>query len=323
MRKINKKAFGEYIKAKRIERGYTQNDLADKLGTTVFTISRWENGKCYPDLEMLDDLAMALDTTSEDILENSRTEVFSGISISAGMIVVVAMVVGAIVFGVFKQHKKDEDISMTEENEQEYSLNYGVYNMVTDESENLIVPYIGIYEDHIMAGCSMFASYAQFYDYERKGNTLYLKDFEKNGSMSVLGNNIHGDDTITIEDGYITYGGIRFEICIGAIEDTDDNVNDNEGTSLNGVFIRTKDVVMVYIDAYGPVILEDTNLDLYKTGDYVNILSGDDLIIEETYPARISAQGYYLEKINNIDIDIDSYNQTLENLKNMGYEIIE
>ncbi|HYU74646.1 MAG TPA: helix-turn-helix transcriptional regulator, partial [Ktedonobacteraceae bacterium] len=32
----------------RVERGWSQQDLADRIGTTSITISRWENGSTFP-----------------------------------------------------------------------------------------------------------------------------------------------------------------------------------------------------------------------------------------------------------------------------------
>jgi transcriptional regulator with XRE-family HTH domain len=40
--------LGEWLGDKRTERGWTQRQLADKLGVTDITISYWENGHSYP-----------------------------------------------------------------------------------------------------------------------------------------------------------------------------------------------------------------------------------------------------------------------------------
>lgn len=40
----DKKTFGEFIKAKRIEKNYSQRELADLLFVTEGAISKWERG---------------------------------------------------------------------------------------------------------------------------------------------------------------------------------------------------------------------------------------------------------------------------------------
>jgi len=49
--------IGETIKALRREHELTQESLAEQLGVTCQSVSRWETGACYPDLELLPVLA--------------------------------------------------------------------------------------------------------------------------------------------------------------------------------------------------------------------------------------------------------------------------
>lgn len=39
---------GDLIKAHREKKGYTQRELAEKVGTTNPMITRWENNKAFP-----------------------------------------------------------------------------------------------------------------------------------------------------------------------------------------------------------------------------------------------------------------------------------
>ncbi|MDE5856240.1 MAG: helix-turn-helix domain-containing protein, partial [Anaeroplasmataceae bacterium] len=41
---------GERLKNARVEKGYTQEEIAEKLKVTRQTISNWENLKSYPDV---------------------------------------------------------------------------------------------------------------------------------------------------------------------------------------------------------------------------------------------------------------------------------
>ena len=49
--------IGEKIRALRLQRKMTQDQLADRLGVSYQSISRWENGITYPDIEFLPAIA--------------------------------------------------------------------------------------------------------------------------------------------------------------------------------------------------------------------------------------------------------------------------
>ena len=61
---------GTTIKALREKAGMTQLQLADRLGVTDKTISKWETGKGYPDITLLEPIA--------EIFRVSVTELISG-----------------------------------------------------------------------------------------------------------------------------------------------------------------------------------------------------------------------------------------------------
>lgn len=46
---MNQSATGKFISWKRKEKNLTQEQLAEKLGVSNKTISKWETGKCMPD----------------------------------------------------------------------------------------------------------------------------------------------------------------------------------------------------------------------------------------------------------------------------------
>ena len=46
--------IGENIRAYRKKHDLTQEELAERLGVTYQSVSRWENGATYPDLELLE-----------------------------------------------------------------------------------------------------------------------------------------------------------------------------------------------------------------------------------------------------------------------------
>lgn len=61
--------FSERLKRYRKERNLTQQQLADALGVSNKSVSRWESGGGYPDLPLLVPLAKALGVTADDLLD--------------------------------------------------------------------------------------------------------------------------------------------------------------------------------------------------------------------------------------------------------------
>lgn len=62
--------LGENIKYARKNKGYTQNDLAEKLNVSVMTIRRFENNTRQPKLEMINRIATILEVSVEFLLED-------------------------------------------------------------------------------------------------------------------------------------------------------------------------------------------------------------------------------------------------------------
>lgn len=60
--------IGSVIMNKRKALGYTQQALADKLNVSFQTVSKWEKGTNYPNVEMLPILAEVLDTSIDFLL---------------------------------------------------------------------------------------------------------------------------------------------------------------------------------------------------------------------------------------------------------------
>lgn len=72
-----KETLGMIIRRLRIERGYTQEDLAELLSVTAQTISKWENDTNCPDISMIVPLANTLAVTTDTLfgLTSSADEV--------------------------------------------------------------------------------------------------------------------------------------------------------------------------------------------------------------------------------------------------------
>ena len=60
---MNQISIGSYIAEKRRALNLTQEQLAEKLGVSNKTISKWENGKCMPDYGIIQKLCETLHVT--------------------------------------------------------------------------------------------------------------------------------------------------------------------------------------------------------------------------------------------------------------------
>ena len=65
---MDQKQTGRFIAERRRELGLTQKELAEKLGITDRAVSKWENGRCMPDLSLLRPLRVILTAGINDLL---------------------------------------------------------------------------------------------------------------------------------------------------------------------------------------------------------------------------------------------------------------
>ncbi|MBQ3307323.1 MAG: helix-turn-helix transcriptional regulator [Bacilli bacterium] len=72
---MNQIKIGKFILNCRKEKGLTQEQLAEKLGVTSKSISRWENGKTMPDYSLLKDLCNELDINVNELLSAEKIKV--------------------------------------------------------------------------------------------------------------------------------------------------------------------------------------------------------------------------------------------------------
>ena len=73
---MDKKEIGRKISAIRKEQGMTQKELAEKLHVTDKSVSKWETGTHFPDIAIMEDLAIALGISVAELLglENVSSE---------------------------------------------------------------------------------------------------------------------------------------------------------------------------------------------------------------------------------------------------------
>ena len=69
---MNQKKIGKFIQDRRKEKELTQVDLAERLGVSNRTISKWENGNSMPDYSIFQDLCGELDISINELLSGER-----------------------------------------------------------------------------------------------------------------------------------------------------------------------------------------------------------------------------------------------------------
>lgn len=72
---MDAKKTGELIRTMRHEKNMTQQELADVLHVSAPAVSKYENGKGFPDISLLEPLATALDITVSELLSGKREEI--------------------------------------------------------------------------------------------------------------------------------------------------------------------------------------------------------------------------------------------------------
>lgn len=116
--------LGNKILKLRKEKGYSQEDLAEKLGVTRQTISNWELGSTQPNPEQLKGLSKILNVSIDELLDNdikavieekvSNTEKLAGIIIKIlkvfGILIIIyilLLVIGIITFTFFRKESSE------------------------------------------------------------------------------------------------------------------------------------------------------------------------------------------------------------------------
>ncbi|MEY8428041.1 helix-turn-helix domain-containing protein [Lachnospiraceae bacterium 46-15] len=69
---MDQKKIGGFLRELRKEKGMTQEQLAEVLGVTNRSISRWENGVNMPDFDFVIELANYFDVGIEELLDGER-----------------------------------------------------------------------------------------------------------------------------------------------------------------------------------------------------------------------------------------------------------
>lgn len=72
--------FNKILKSERTKQGLSQSDLATKLHVARQTISKWETGESYPNLDVLLSISEILDIPTDVLLKGENNTVAETIS---------------------------------------------------------------------------------------------------------------------------------------------------------------------------------------------------------------------------------------------------
>ncbi|GIQ69135.1 XRE family transcriptional regulator [Xylanibacillus composti] len=64
--------FGEKLKNERKQRGWSQEELAEKLYVSRQSVSKWENGQNYPSIEIIIKVSDLLGVTIDELLRSDE-----------------------------------------------------------------------------------------------------------------------------------------------------------------------------------------------------------------------------------------------------------
>ncbi|HIR48875.1 MAG TPA: helix-turn-helix transcriptional regulator [Candidatus Faecimonas gallistercoris] len=71
---MNQEKIGKFILNLRKQHKMTQKEFADKLNVTAQAVSKWENGRGIPDIEILQKISEVFNVNIDTILNGSRTK---------------------------------------------------------------------------------------------------------------------------------------------------------------------------------------------------------------------------------------------------------
>ena len=74
---MNQEKIGKFIATLRMEHSMTQKKLAQRLGVSDKTISKWETGRGLPEISIMKSLCETLDVSMNELLSGDRLDVSS------------------------------------------------------------------------------------------------------------------------------------------------------------------------------------------------------------------------------------------------------
>ena len=119
--------MGQIIKKLRKGRGFTQEELAERLGVTYQAISKWENDSGMPDISQIVPLASIFDVSTDFLFgidNTSETEEALKIVSSANSIQEYGKLDGGVRYNALKRANPEKAAKLFAQNEKEAMERY-------------------------------------------------------------------------------------------------------------------------------------------------------------------------------------------------------
>ncbi len=71
---MDNKKFGKFILQLRKEKGWTQQEFADKIFVTDKAVSKWERGLCFPDISLMIPIAELFSISVSELLKGEKNK---------------------------------------------------------------------------------------------------------------------------------------------------------------------------------------------------------------------------------------------------------
>ena len=106
---MNQEKIGKFIYDLRRKYNLTQKQLADKLSVTAQAVSKWENGRGVPDIEILKKLSEEFNVSITELIEGEESNNKKKFTIYIGIALII-LTIASTAFGLYvsKDHSKKE-----------------------------------------------------------------------------------------------------------------------------------------------------------------------------------------------------------------------
>lgn len=200
---MDKKLLGRFIKKRRKELNITQSEFAELLNVMGGAVSKWETGRSYPDIELLEPIAEILQIPIERLFEEARKEKNK---VNIGPVAIIVFLIGVslacAIFAGVSSHRnikisgETEEVtaSTTESDTTEYENNF-----VWPMSSSAITRYYSDFHNGIDIGCL----------YDDANKKCYVLSSVQ-GIVEEVGYDEESGNYIVIKSGDIE---IRYENC--------------------------------------------------------------------------------------------------------------
>lgn len=150
--------FSKLIKERRTQLHLTQKELADQLHVSNKTISRWETGSGYPDIETIPQLAKILELDYEELLDGNtyiakkEKQKKRRYQLVIGVLCLLCFLIGILYYRDsrgFQSKYTNKDLLVSGDMVNKVSLDYQAPTKPVGKGDNAIsLAYLNLYDTH-------------------------------------------------------------------------------------------------------------------------------------------------------------------------------